>query len=98
MDEAKDGRKRKEQFGIESNHDIWMGLDQFTAFKDLHYRISVLYDPVVRGDLLFGGMGDRNALLRSSWFFVISHQLQAAAFARCQRVVSRQPYTKGTEV
>lgn len=70
-----------------------MGLDQLAAFKDLRYGISVLYGPMVRGNLLFGGVGDRNALLRSSCFFVIPLQLQAAAFGSCQRVVSIQLYT-----
>lgn len=82
MDEVKDGRKRKEQLCIDSNRDIWMGLDQLTAFKDLRYGICVLYGPVVRGTLLFGGVGDRNALLRSSCFFVIPmscRQLRLAA-------------------
>lgn len=97
MDEVEDGRKRKEQFCIDSNRDIWMGLDQLTAFKDLRYGISVLYNPVVRGNLLFGGMGNRNTLPRSGWFFIFPHQLQAAAFASCQRVVSLQPHTKRTE-
>ena len=97
MDEVEDGRKRKEQFCIDSNRDICMGSDQLTAFKDLRYGISVPYDPVVRGNLLCGGMGDRNALLRSSSFFVIPHQLQAAAFASCRRVVSLQPHTMRTE-
>lgn len=63
LDEVEDGRKRKEQFCIDSNHAIWMGLDQLTAFRDLRYRTSVLCDPVVRGNLLFGGTGGRNALL-----------------------------------
>ena len=97
MDEVQDGRKRKEQFCIDSNRDIWMGSDQLTAFKGLHYEVSVLQDPVVRGNLLFRGMGDRNALLRSGWFFVISHELQAAALASCQRAVFPQAHTKRTE-
>lgn len=58
-----------------------MRSDQLTALKDLCYGISVLYDPVVRGNQLFGGMGDRNALRRSSCFFIIPNELQAAVFA-----------------
>lgn len=73
MDEVEDGRKRKEQFCLDSHRDIWMGLDQLTAFKDLCYRISLLHDPMVGGNLLLGGVDDRNALLRSIWFFVIPH-------------------------
>ena len=92
-----DGRRRKEQFGIDSSRDIWMGSDQLTAFKALRYGISVPYDPMVRGGLLFRGMGGRNALLRSVWFFVLPHQLQAAAFASCQRLISPQPHAKQPE-
>lgn len=84
VDEVEDGRERKERFCIDSNRDIWMGSDQLTAFKDPCYGISVHYSPMVRGSLLFGGMGDRNALLRSSWFFAVPHRLQAAAFSSCQ--------------
>lgn len=59
-----------------------MRSDQLTALKDPCYGISVLYDPVVRGNLLFGGMGDRNALLRSGRFFVTPPSAAGSCF--CQ--------------
>lgn len=72
MDEVEDGRKRKEQFCVDSKRDIWMRPDQLRAFKDLRYEISV-HNHMVRGNPLFGGVGDRTALLSGGWFLVIPH-------------------------
>lgn len=97
MDGMEDGRKRREQFCSDWDHDIWMGWAQLTAFKALCYGSSVLWDPMVRGK------GDTNTPLRmwvtenTSRKWLILHYppaAQATAFSSCQRAISLQPHIK----